>query len=163
MEIRELLRTEIWSKSTSRKILSVGVKILRVVEIFVVGYVVLYIVNATWLTASERTVGRVALVEIDALQHFDGMSDEEYARDYKRAETNVEAAEGAARTERDEKIAFNLSAYLMFTNIRREDQEYRTRLSNSKDERVRNLSTQTGPSPIPANEFESGLLHQALR
>jgi hypothetical protein len=161
MEIRELLRKEFWSKATSRKILAVFGKIFRVVEIFVVGFVVWYLVNSMWLTPPERKAGRAALEKIDALQRFGGMSEEEYGGDYKQGETMVHAAKQAAWTWRDEFIATSLSTYLIFTDMRRQEQESRIKLSNSNNERVRSLAN--CPSSMSGNEFESVVLHQALR
>lgn len=166
MGIREVLRKELWSKATSRKILSVGGRVLRVVEVFLVVFVVWYLVNALWLTPSERKAGRVALEQIDALQPFSVMSGEEYGADYKQAETIVRAAEQTAWTKRDKFIATNLSIYLMFTDMRRQDQGLRIKLSSSNDDRVRKWSSQTCPESVTGNEgneFESAVLHQALR
>jgi hypothetical protein len=163
MEIRELLQKEVWSKRTSRKIWSVVKRTFRVVEVALVGFVIWLLVNSLWLTSPERKAGRVALDKVDALQRFSGMSEEEYGVDYKKAEDMVHAAERAAWTWRDQGVAAQLSAYLMFTDMRREDQENRIKLSNSKDERLKNLGLQASPSSISASEFESGMLHQALK
>jgi hypothetical protein len=163
MELRELLQTEIWSKRTSRKIWLVVKRIFRIVEVGVVGFVIWLLVSELWLTSPERKIGRVALDKIDALQRFSGMSEEEYGVDYKRAEDMVHTAGQVAWTERDHRVATQLFVYLMFTDMQKQDQENRIKLSNSKDERLRNWSLQSNPSSIEASEFESGLLHQALR
>jgi hypothetical protein len=163
MEIRELLQKELWSKRTSRKILSVVGKALRVVEVLLVVFVVLYLVNSYWLTPSERKAGRVALEKVDALQPFSVMSGEEYGADYKQAETMVHAAEEAAWTGRDKSIAGLLSNYLMFTDMRRQEQQTIITLSNSSNEHLRSLGLQTCHSSVAGNEFESALLHQFLR
>jgi hypothetical protein len=163
MEIRELLQKELWSKKTSRKILSVAGRVLRVVEVLLVVFVVWYLVNALWLTPSERTAGRIALAKLDALQRFDGMSEDEYGGEYKQAETMVHAAEEAARTGRDNFIATSLSTYLMFTDMRRQEQQTRMALSNSSNEHLRSFGLQTCPESVTGNEFESAVLHQALR
>jgi hypothetical protein len=163
MELRELLQKEIWSKRTSRKIWLVVKRTFRVVEVALVGFVIVYLANSTWLTSPERKAGRVALGKIDALQSFSGMSEEEYVASHKQAEEMVHGAEQAAWTGRDEFIASSLSAYLEFTDIRRQEQKFRDKLSTSKDENLRNRSLQVSPSSIAASEFESGSLHQALR
>ena|ERR1017187_516197 len=159
MGIREVLGKEVWSKATSRKILSVAGRILRVVEVFLVGFVVWYLVYSIWLTPPERKAGREALAQLDALQHFDGMSEDEYGREYKQAETMVHAAEEATWTGRDRSIAAYLSVYLMFTDIRRQEEQSRIKMSNSNNERIRSLSA----CPISGNDLESAVLHQALR
>src|ERR1017187_8638664 len=161
MEIRGLLQKELWSKKTSRKILSVAGRVLRVVEVLLVVFVVWYLVNALWLTPPERKAGREALAQLDALQHFDGMSEDEYGREHKQAETMVNAAEEATRTGRDRSIAASLSAYLMFTDIRRQEQQSRIEMSNSNNERIRSLST--CPISGSGNDLESAGLHKDLR
>ena len=163
MEIRELLQKEVWSKRTSQNIWLVIRRILRAVEVLLVGFVVCYLVNGLWLTPPERKAGKFALDRVDALQRFSGMSEGEYGADYRQAETMVHAAEQAAWTGRDRFIATSLSTYLMFTDMRRQDEESRIKLSNSKDERLRDWSLKASPSSISASEFESELLHQALR
>jgi hypothetical protein len=103
----------------------------------------------------------MALAKLDDLQHFDGMSEEEYGREYKQADEMVHAAEEAAWTDRDKWIAANLSAYLMSTDVRRHEQESKIKLNNSSDDRVRSFAS--CPSSMSGNEVESAILHQALK
>jgi apolipoprotein N-acyltransferase len=109
MKVRELLQIEIWSKRTSRKILVwFGV----VFGVLVVGFVSLYEIERHWLTPGERSAAKVALAQIDGLQDFASLSDEDFNAREKQAEAKVEDAKQAAVTERDDWVAFELSFYL---------------------------------------------------
>ena len=71
MGIREVSQAEIWSKETSRKILSRVWKVLKWAGISigtVVAALALFVFVWThWLTAKERNAGTTALAQIDAL------------------------------------------------------------------------------------------------
>jgi len=109
MNIRELLQIEIWSKRTSRKIL-VGFGV--VFGTAVVGFAGLYVVERYWLTPGERSSAKAAMAQIDGLQDFSSLSDEDFDAREKRAEAKVEDAKHAAVTKRDDWIALDLSFYL---------------------------------------------------
>jgi hypothetical protein len=128
MGIREVLQTEIWSKETSRKILAGLRKILGVMKyvglvlgVVVVGVVLWAWIWTHWLTAKERNAGSVALVQVDALQNFDGMSDADFDAKVKLAQEKVDAANHAVLTEKDNEVAGTLWFYLdqiKFTRLR---------------------------------------------
>ena len=113
-EIRELLRKEIWSKETSRKI-------LIFFAIVGVGIEVFHQVDIRWTTPAERKSARAALMQIDALQGPDLGSGNEFEVTEKKAEGLVQVAENAAITSRDKAVSVTLSSYLELTKIDRED------------------------------------------
>jgi hypothetical protein len=105
MNIRELLQIELWSKRTSRKILFVfGV----VFAASAFGFFTWFEVEVHWLTNGERAAAKVAFQRIDALQHADPMSNEEFKIRSDEVDTAVSAAENAARTKKDESISVEL-------------------------------------------------------
>jgi hypothetical protein len=110
--------------------------------------------------------GSIALSQIDALQNLSALSDVEYGTRYKQAGENVQAAENVAWTARDKSVASVLSSYLMFTDVRRSQQKFLYKLSNSKDERFQNYAAteaKNGLDSIAISGFQSEVLHQALR
>ena len=118
MKVRELLQTEIWSKRTTRNILFLfGV----VVGVIVVGSVVMYEIERHWLTTGERNAAIAAIAQIDGLQDFSSLSDEEFDAREKQAEAKVEAAKHAAVTKRDEWLSFNLDVCLNETKSDRDE------------------------------------------
>ncbi len=101
MNVRKLLRYEIWSKSTTLKILvAFGI-------IFAVSFLGFWCwdeVSRHWLTKSERVAAKVALQQIDALQNSDSLSNGEFKVRRDKAELAVDSAEKVARTRKDELI-----------------------------------------------------------
>ena len=121
MKVRELLQIEIWSKITSRKIL---VWFGIVIGVLVVGFVTLYEIERHWLTTGERSAAKAAIAQIDGLQDFASLSDEDFDAREKQAEAKVEDAKHAAVTKRDDWVALELSFYLEETqNDQREIRE----------------------------------------
>jgi len=116
MGIREVLQTEIWSKETSRKILARIWKAFRVVGIGVgvvlAGFFLFAFSWAHWLTASERSKGRMALVQVDELQNFVGASDEEFDSRLTLAKLKIQEASFAAATGKDTQVADLLYIYM---------------------------------------------------
>jgi hypothetical protein len=110
MTLRELLRYEVWSKQTTRRIL-VGSAILA--ALLFVGYKIWDEVESHWLTRSERTVAKAALQRIDALQNSGPLSDEEFDNRTKDARLAIDAAERAARTRKDELVYMELAICAM--------------------------------------------------
>ncbi len=161
MTFREVLQIEIWSKRTTRKIwLGFGLVVM-----VLIGVATWVAVSRMWLTASERRVGKVALVQVDALQRFAGMGDLEYIARYKDAEVKVATARQVAWTERDHWTAEMLSTYLMFTDIRRVGQKRRLEMAESDNVRIRKYAESQMP-PADArstSELLSLELHDALR
>lgn len=163
MEVRKVLQTEVWSKTTSRKIWSVFRKILSGIEVFIVVLVIWFGINRIWLTSSERRAAIAALEKIDALQRFAVMSREQYSQEHAQAKSSVDAVERAAWTSRDLSIASTLSTYLLFTDMQRQDQELKMKLSDSQNERIRKLNLQVCPDSSAGSQFQSAVLHEALR
>jgi hypothetical protein len=149
MKIRELLQKEIWSKRTSRKIL-IGFGIVTVV--LVVGFVVLSAVDEHWITPAERIAGRAALVQIEDLQDFNGMSDAEYDAGALDAKRKIETAEHVALTFQDRRIAFLLLGYFGMTDGKR---------SNHKLE-FPAISPERELLDKRMLDFTKGVLHKAL-
>jgi len=108
MNLRELLKTELWSKRTSRKI-------LVWLGIVIAGFFVCCAIEQYWTTPGEHKAARAALAQIDALQNLEFVSDEDFSARDKQAERQVDIARNAAWTERDKILAMDLSAYLGLT------------------------------------------------
>ena len=110
MKIRELLRYEIWSKRTSRKLL-VGSAVLFVS--LAVGFFAWYEIEIHWLTHAERNAVRGALIQIDSLESSDTMTWQGYEARSKQVEASVSAAKDAAITLRDNYVQMRLTLYMM--------------------------------------------------
>src|ERR1700728_1968783 len=122
MKLRELLQFEIWSKKTSRKILVWSGTILG----FVIAFLAIWIlIEKYWLTPGERRAGKVALVQIDGLQDFKSMSDQDFNSNFHRAEDEVNAARMSAWTWKDKGVAWSLYWYLEATSNDREEIQFR--------------------------------------
>jgi hypothetical protein len=129
MKVRELLRYEVWSKRTSRKILVWSGTLLG----FVIAFLSIWIlIERHWLTPGERRAGREALVQVDALQDFKSMSAEEFNKRLHGAEDKINAARLSAWTWRDKSIIALLDSYLQLTDLDREAMQEQMKL-----ERVR--------------------------
>ena len=133
MKIREILQIELWSKRTSRKIL-VWFGIVFGTLVAVLG--TWYLVETHWLTPGERIAGRVALVEIDALQMMGSASDENFYSKANEAEGKVEIARLTSRTTREKDVAFSLSGYLLLTRMHRDDLVRREQLRKRHEPRL---------------------------
>ncbi len=112
MNVRKLLQTELWSKRTSRRIL---VWFGLIFGVLVVGFVAVYEIERHWLTPGERSSAKAALAQIDGLQDFGSLSDQEFEVREKQAEVKVKIAKDAAVTKRDVWIADSLELYLTET------------------------------------------------
>jgi hypothetical protein len=113
MKVRELLQTQIWSKSISRKIF-IGVGLVLVV----VGP--LFLLSSFWLTPPERVAAMDAVSQIDALQIVVlSDSNDDFAFKRHHAEESVKVAVRAALTERDQRTSLLLSSYLSTVELRR--------------------------------------------
>jgi hypothetical protein len=140
MKVRELLQTELWGKRTSRKIL---VGIVVVMGLFYGGAFVWNQVELHWLTTGERTAARSALWQIEALQNDGSLSDSEFDTRAKELQTQVKAAQDAAKTYRDHFVEMRLDSYLLSVMWERR-----------KIERE-HFATQGHPAPgKPDREFE---------
>jgi predicted negative regulator of RcsB-dependent stress response len=105
MKFRELLRYEIWSKRTTRKIV-IGFVIFA--GLLYVGWKTWYEFQLHWLTKGERIAAKLALQKIDALQDEDTLSDEELDFRQHEAVAALEAAGNAARTIKDNLVSMEL-------------------------------------------------------
>ena len=116
MNVRQLLRYEIWAKETTQKIL-LGFGIVVCLLLFC--SMVWYEVESHWLTKGERIAARVALQRIDALQATDSLSDEEFKIRNDEVNSAIDAAGLAARTSKDEMVAAELIMCFMGTESAR--------------------------------------------
>jgi hypothetical protein len=110
MSFREILKTEIWSERTSKRILLI---LGFVVVLIFAGNEIRGLINAYWLTNHERQVARIALKQIDSLQNADSLSDAEFQSRINQAQTRIDDAENAAWTTRDTATAMGLGMCLM--------------------------------------------------
>jgi hypothetical protein len=117
MKARELLRYEIWSKETSRKILRPVGKCLKWVVIvsgsLAVLLVIIYVIESHWLTHGERGAGRTALAQVEELEKLLDCNCGRFAEMDKEAKTAIDFAKQKAWTLRDRRTALYLSFYLL--------------------------------------------------
>ncbi|MGA7342005.1 MAG: hypothetical protein WBX18_15475 [Terracidiphilus sp.] len=116
MTVRELLRYELWSEETSRRILGRIWKFLKPTAV-VLGVLlfllwIVFLVERNWLTSGERNAGRAALARIEGLQGLIDCNRDQFAAADQDAEAAVHLAMQKARTIRDNSVAFNLWMYL---------------------------------------------------
>jgi hypothetical protein len=116
MKIRELLRYELWSKRTTRRIL-VGIGI--VVAVVALGLGAWSVVSRDWLTPEERRAAKIALKQVDALQDAGSLTNKEYSELDERAMKSVDDALQAALTRRDRAVAAKLLSYEVVTTLER--------------------------------------------
>jgi hypothetical protein len=118
MKVRKLLRYEIWSKETSRKILvGIGIIFVSLIGVLYGGYEI----DLHWLTRAERSAAKIALVQIDGLEDSGPMTLEEFETRSKQVEASVSAADRAARTLKDQLVEMQLGLYLMSVEGERDD------------------------------------------
>jgi hypothetical protein len=110
MKIRELLRCEIWSKKTTRRIL-IGVVIF--IGLIFVGDWIWNEYELHWLTSGERKAAKAALAEIDSLEDTRQLSDQEWEARQQEAKARIEATRRSAKTYRDVLVEDDLSLYLL--------------------------------------------------
>jgi hypothetical protein len=116
MNVRELLRYELWSKETSRRILASARKLLKrvavVLGVLVVLAGVVFAIEFYWLTSDERGAGKTALVRIEGLEGLIDCNCDQYAAVGHEARTAVDVAMRRAWTLRDRSTASFLTYYL---------------------------------------------------
>jgi hypothetical protein len=117
MTLREILQIELWSKTTSRKLL---VWVGRVCGTVIVVGGAWIAVEHFWTTPGERKAGRQALAQIDALQKFESMSGNDFSIGDARAREEIAVARSDARTQRDLSLANGLEEYLDMTESDRQ-------------------------------------------
>jgi hypothetical protein len=135
MGLREILQTEIWSKQTSRNILArIGKILVRLkfvgigLAVVLVGIALWFFVWTHWLTEGERSKGKIALVQVDALQNFNGMSDTEFDTRSQQAQEKVNDAIDAAVTFKDRSIADFVDLYLFELKGMRQQKKVREQI-----------------------------------
>ena len=158
MKVRELLQIELWSKRTTRKIL-VGIEVA-------VGLLCTWnVAELYWITPGERNAARAALVQIDALQNAGSISDEDFEARDKQAAQRVEVARQAVQTERDERIADALYAYLTGIETERGNVAMR-RLMQKRNVPIkdseRKLNEEIDSMGKQVMQFLHSVLHKAL-
>jgi len=166
MGIRERLQTEIWSKQTSRKIL-VGLKFVGIgLGVVLVVIALLVFVWTHWLTQGERSKGRIALVQVEALQNFDGMSDAEFDARLRQAQEKVNDANDAVFTARDRQIVVYLSLCLFEMQGMKKSQRMReildSRPGHTKSERFKELELKSDRSEHDLISQVVESLHESL-
>ena len=116
MTFRELLRYEIWSKETSRRIVGRIWKFLKpaavVFGILVLLLGIVFVVERFWITNGELSSGRAALAQIEELEKLVDCNCDRFSTADSKARAAVEVAEKKAWTLRDHGVAFELSFYL---------------------------------------------------
>jgi hypothetical protein len=162
MNVRELLRREIWSKRATRKIL-VGFGIAF--WIVTIGLGALFVVERSWVTPGERRTGRDALMQIEALRNSGSISDEDFDLRDKQVRGRIEVAEKAARTYRDARIADSLDFYLGETETVRMN----IKMRNLREQRnlpikqsQRELEEKISLMETQVTQFLRSELHKAL-
>jgi hypothetical protein len=108
MTFRELMRYESWSKRTTRKIfLCLGIAF----GLTFLGFAIWHQIDVRWLTTGERNAAKAALGRIDALDGSSPLSFDEYVNLTKRAEMDLQAANAAAKTSKDQIVVMTLIGY----------------------------------------------------
>ena len=166
MELRELLQVEIWSKRTSRRIL-VGLKFVAIgLGVVVVGIALWIFVWTHWLTQGERSKGKIALVQVEALQSFDEMSDAEFDARSRQAQEKVNDASDAIFTAKDRQIAVYLSLCLFEMQGMKKSQRIRKILDSrpgfTKSERSKELELKSEESERHLLKTLVKSLHESL-
>src|ERR1700735_4114036 len=110
MKVRDLLRYEIWSKRTTRRIL-IGV-VIFIGLIFVSNWIWTEY-ELHWITSGERKAAKAALAEIDSLAAAGTLSDQEWEARTQQAKARIEATRRSAKTYRDVFVEDDLSLYLL--------------------------------------------------
>jgi hypothetical protein len=112
MNVRELLRHEIWSTRTTWKILIVSAVVL------ISGYGILRGYELYWITSGVRESGRTAFEQIEELQELSTSCDEAgFKTNAESADSEIRIAEERVHTYRDIEIMSRLTDYLMSVRI----------------------------------------------
>jgi len=161
MNVRELLQIELWSKRTTRRILTItGIATAALVLLLVV----LFEVELHWLTPGERNAARAALVEIDLLQNAASMNGKEFDLEEEKAQLKFGTARDSTRTRRDREVVAVLSYYLILTTApwdeARFDLEYPVSSENADADRRFELKRWISGTEM--RKQLRALLHKAL-
>ncbi len=136
MDVRGLLRRELWSKETTRKMFAVA-------PLVVAACVVWVVVNEYWLTSGERRIARTALSELERLEQAGKQDESSYQAELRRSDECVDEAERAAVTSRDRRVAHLLSDYELLLDVDRSSELSRIKLSASPNAAIRDASKDT--------------------
>ena len=140
MNVRELLRYEIWSKRNTRKILIV---LGAVIGLAVVGSVGWNEVDMHWLTSGERGAARAALAQIDSLDDASALSVRESGTRKAQAEESVDSAKAVAKTKRDRFVSLSLDIYLAGVELKREWHRGSSPIGEEQENRIRSDLNET--------------------
>ncbi len=105
-----------WKNIKSKKTLLVGGTILGIVASSVCTFAA---VQLCWLTPAERDAARTALTTVDGLRDVALVNGDDADQSLRQAEDQVESARQAARTMRDQDVAFALMQYLSSIELER--------------------------------------------
>jgi hypothetical protein len=115
MNFREILQIEIWSKRTTRKVVSGLWRVLKPVMVGLGSAAVLlfvfYEVEARWLTSDERQAARAALAKAETLEPQRFCRCERFAAADAETKEAIEVAREKARTLRDNRVLGLLDLY----------------------------------------------------
>jgi hypothetical protein len=132
VNVRGLLRYEIWSNRTTRRVLGPVWKFLKLAAIaWVVTAVLAGLVVAFefyWLTGGERRAGTAALVSIEQLEGLIDCDCAQFLTDYGVAKAKVDLAKQEAWTFRDHLVVTNLEFYLFEAGSFRADDQRRAQM-----------------------------------
>jgi len=110
MNIRELLKIEVWSKRTTRKVVVVAIVVIGAARLGLYGWQYL---DRNWLTPGERSAASEALARIDKLREPRSLDENQFSEEKRKAKSQIDCAERKAWTIRDQGVAFELKMYLM--------------------------------------------------
>jgi hypothetical protein len=112
MNVRELLRYELWSRRTTWKILIVSTVVLAL------GYGIWQAYDRYWITSGVREPGRKALAQIDELQTLTASCDASFDAKAQWVDREIKAGDQKAHTFRDFAALFQLTEYLGNTRLK---------------------------------------------
>jgi hypothetical protein len=125
MKVRKLLRIELWSKETSRRILQRAWRIARpaavVSGVLILLLGVVFAVEWSWLTSGERKAGRAALGKIEELEKLESNASGGFDAKNSQTKASVAVAEQKAWTLRDRRTSGMLEIYRWELETEQED------------------------------------------
>jgi len=107
-----ILKREVWSQRTTRKIVVISILVLAAFWFGIDGW---YFVERNWLTPMERRAALEALATIDELQEPKNLNEYQFSEGERKAKSQIADAEQKAWTTRDQHVAIELRMYLLNT------------------------------------------------